>query len=45
MAAALGFRDGVDPGLAIRVGPFVFLVFVPFGIAALVAANTLARRL
>ena len=45
MAAALGFRDGVDPGLAIRVGPFVFLVFVPFGIAALVAANKLARRL
>lgn len=45
MAAALGFRDGVDPDLAIRVGAFVFLVFVPFGIAALLAANTLARRL
>ncbi len=45
MAAALGFRDGVDPDLAVRVGPYVFLVFVPFGIAALWAANKLASRL
>lgn len=45
MAAALGFREGVDPDLAVRVGPYLFLVFVPFGIAALWAANKLARRL
>lgn len=45
MAAALGFRDGVDPELAVRVGPWVFMIFVPFGIAALVAADRLARRL
>ncbi len=45
MAAALGFRDGVDPDLAVRVGPYVFLVFVPFGVAALLAANRLASRL
>jgi hypothetical protein len=45
MAAALGFRNGVDPDLAVRVGPYVFLVFVPFGIAALWAANKLASRL
>ena len=45
MAAALGFRDGIVPDLAIRIGPYVFLVFVPFGIAALWAANKLASRL
>ena len=45
MAAALGFRDGIDPELAARVGPWVFMIFVPFGIAALAAANRLARRL
>ena len=45
MAAALGFRDGIVPDLAIRIGPYVFLVFVPFGIAALWAANKLGSRL
>lgn len=45
MAAALGFRDGIDPERAIRLGPWVFLIFLPFGLAALVAAIKLARRL
>lgn len=45
MAAALGFRNGVDPELAIRVGPWVFLVFVPFAVAAVAASLPLSRRL
>lgn len=45
MAAALGFRDGIDPERAIRLGPWLFLVFLPFGLAALAATVRLARRL
>lgn len=45
MAAALGFRDSIDPVLAQRVGPWVFVIFLPFGLAALAAAMKLARRL
>lgn len=45
MAAALGFRDGIDPERAIRLGPWLFLIFLPFGLAALAAAVRLARRL
>jgi len=45
MAAALGFRDGIDPERAIRLGPWLFLIFLPFGLAALAAAVKLARRL
>ncbi len=45
MAAALGFRDGIDPDRAIHLGPLLFLIFLPFGLAALVAAFRLARRL
>ncbi|MFO1241327.1 MAG: MFS transporter [Sphingomonadaceae bacterium] len=45
MAAALGFRDGIDPDLAIQTGPLLFLIFLPFGVAALAAAFRLARSL
>lgn len=45
MAAALGFRDGIDPERAIRLGPWLFLIFLPFGLAALAATIRLARRL
>lgn len=45
MAAALGFRDSIDPDRAIQLGPLLFLVFLPFGLAALAAAFRLARRL
>lgn len=45
MAAALGFRDSIDATQAVRLGPWVFLVFLPFGLAAWTAAMKLARRL
>jgi len=45
MAAALGFRDGIDPERAIQTGSLLFLIFLPFGVAALFAAFRLARRL
>ena len=45
MAAALGFREGIDAERAIRIGPLLFLIFLPFGLAALAAAFKLARRL
>ena len=45
MAAALGFREGIDAERAIRIGLLLFLIFLPFGLAALAAAFKLARRL
>lgn len=44
-AASLGFRDGVDPALAVSDGPWVFLIFVPFALAAVFAVHRLARQL
>ena len=44
MAAVLGFRDGIDPALAISSGPLLFLIFLPFGLAAFLAACRLARH-
>lgn len=45
MAAALGFRDGIDPGHAVQMGSMLFLIFLPLGLAAVAAAFRLARSL